>query len=365
MKILILANNDVGLYKFRKELIEALNQNYEVHISLPYGEFVNDLVNLGCIYHNFEFLRHNTNPFKELSLISYYKKLIKQIRPDLVLTYTIKPNVYGGLACQLLKIPYFTNITGLGTAVLNGGLMSKITLFLYKIGLKKAGTVFFQNEENKNFFINKRIVSDNYKLLPGSGVNLQEYVFCDYPKDDKPLKFLFIGRIMRDKGIEEFLSCAEHIKKSHSNTQFDIIGDFDEEAYKTIIEQLEEKNIINYLGVQSDVKPFIKSHHATILPSYHEGISNVLLESAASGRPVIATDVSGCRETYDDNVTGFSCKAKSTESLISAVEKFIALTYDEKIQMGVKARTKAEAQFDRNIVINAYLNEINKLLNNK
>ena len=362
MKVLILTNCGSGLFHFRKELLKALSTQHEVHIAFPKDEYVDKLVKVGCVYHRFEFFRHGTNPFKEFQLILRYKKLIKKIQPDIVLTYTIKPNVYGGLACQLLKVPYITNVTGLGIAILNGGLMSKITLFLYKIGLNKATTVFFQNEENKNFFIKKHIVKQNYRLLPGSGVNLNEFSFCDYPDENEPLKFLFIGRIMKDKGIEEFLQCAKHIKAFNPNIQFDIIGGFDEDKYKPIITEYENAKIINYFGVQSDVKPFIKSHHAIILPSYHEGTSNVLLESAACGRPVIATDVAGCRETYDDEISGIGCKAKSCESLITAVEKFLNFSYSQKAEMGIAARKKIESQFDRKIVIDAYINEINKLL---
>lgn len=360
MKILILANNDVGLYKFRKELIEALLKEHEVHISLPYGEFVDDMVELGCIYHNVEFDRHGTNPIKELGQISYYKKLLKSIKPNVVLTYTIKPNIYGGMACAAVKVPYFCNITGLGTAIENLGIMQKISLTLYRLGLKKARKVFFQNQQNLDFMLKHKVVKSNYHLLPGSGVNLNNFTLMDYPNEQTNINFLFIGRVMKDKGIDEFLSMAKQIKSKYQCTSFDIIGMIDGD-YEDTINTAVSEGYINYHGLQSDVKPFVQKSHCVVLPSYHEGMANVLLEAAASGRPVIATDIAGCRETFDDGVSGFSCEPKSAESLIGAVEKFITIPYEQKKEMGIAGRKKVEQQFDRQIVINAYLKEINNL----
>lgn len=360
MKILILANNDVGLYKFRKELIEALLKEHEVHISLPYGEFVDDMVELGCIYHNVEFDRHGTNPIKELGQISYYKKLLKSIKPNVVLTYTIKPNIYGGMACAAVKVPYFCNITGLGTAIENLGIMQKISLTLYRLGLKKARKVFFQNQQNLDFMLKHKVVKSNYHLLPGSGVNLNNFTLMDYPNEQTNINFLFIGRVMKDKGIDEFLSMSKQIKSKYQCTSFDIIGMIDGD-YEDTINTAVSEGYINYHGLQSDVKPFVQKSHCVVLPSYHEGMANVLLEAAASGRPVIATDIAGCRETFDDGVSGFSCEPKSAESLIGAVEKFITIPYEQKKEMGIAGRKKVEQQFDRQIVINAYLKEINNL----
>ena len=360
MKILILANNDIGLYKFRKELIEALLKENEVHISLPYGEFVDNMVQMGCVYHNVEFDRHGTNPIKELGQISYYKKLIKQVLPDVVLTYTIKPNVYGGMACAALKVPYFCNITGLGTAIENPGIMQKISLTLYRLGLKKARKVFFQNQQNLDFMLKHKVIKSNYHLLPGSGVNLENFTLMNYPKDQTNINFLFIGRVMKDKGIDEFLYMAKKIKSRHPDTSFDIVGMMDGN-YEQIINSAVNNGYVNYYGLQSDVKPFIQKSHCVVLPSYHEGMANVLLEAAASGRPVIASDIAGCRETFDEGVSGFACKAKSAESLVDAVEKFIKLSYDKKIQMGVAGRKKVEEQFSRQIVVNTYIKEIKNI----
>lgn len=359
MKILVLANFGMGLYKFRKELLEELiNRNNDVYISLPNDEYVPELEALGCKFLETRLNRRGTNPITDLKLLLDYINLIKQIKPDVVLTYTIKPNVYGGIACRMTKTKYITNITGLGTAVENKGLIQKITLKLYKLGLKNASCVFFQNEKNRNFFKDKKIIENNTRLIPGSGVNLEQHGMEDYPENDEILKFLFIGRIMKDKGIEELLGAAKTVKASYPNVRFDLIG-ASEENYNQILEESHKLEIINYYGQQDDVHSFIKKSHATILPSYHEGTANVLLESAASGRPVLASRVPGCIETFNEGSSGLGFEVRSIDSLVKAIIQFINLPYENKKAMGISGREKMKNEFDRNIVINAYIDEIN------
>lgn len=362
MKILILANSDLGLYKFRKELIKTLVLEHKVFISLPWGEFVPEMIRLGCEYLQCEFDRHGKNPIYELKNYLYYKKIIKKIKPDIVLTYTIKPNIYGGFACAKLKIPYLVNITGLGTAVENGGFMQKFIIALYKMALRRAQQVFFQNEENLSFFIKKKIIKNNYQLIPGSGVNLFENCLEPYPQNNNVINFLFIGRIMKNKGVEEFFECAKYIRSHYPNTQFNVIGGIESNKYIQQIADLENQGVLKYYGVQKNVHEYIKNNHAIILPSYHEGLANVLLEAAACGRPIIATNVAGCRETFDDGISGLSCLPRSAQSLIESVENFIMLPYERKIEMGFAGRLKMEKEFDRKIVIKAYLQEINKVV---
>ncbi|MHB8963772.1 MAG: glycosyltransferase family 4 protein [Saccharofermentanales bacterium] len=362
MKILFLANNDVGLYKFRKELIqELINSNNQVIISLPSGEYVQHLIDMGCMFVDTKIDRRGTNPIRDFNLVMQFIKTIKMFKPDVVLTYTIKPNIYGGVACRLTKTPYIANVTGLGTSIENQGLMQKIILVLYKIGLSKSNCVFFQNQSNWNYFIEKNILNGRSRLIPGSGVNLNQHSFEEYPEEDKMLKFTYIGRIMKSKGISELLEVAERIKKTHSNVEFDIIG-FIEEKYKNQLEELNNKGIINYLGQQDDVHSFIKNSHAIILPSYHEGISNVLLESSAVGRPVLASNVAGCIETFDEGISGFGFTVKNADSLYDVIEKFIKLPYDTKKKMGFAARRKMEDKYNRRIVVNAYVEEINRAM---
>jgi galacturonosyltransferase len=365
MRILVLANFGMGLYNFRKELLEELiNRGNEVYISLPNDEYVPKLQRLGCKFIETYLDRRGTDPIQDLKLIIFYIKTIKYINPEIVLTYTIKPNVYGGIACRISKVPYLANITGLGTSVENQGLIRNITLSLYRIGLKNAACVFFQNEPNRLFFIEKNIVKNKTRLIPGSGVNLEQHNFEEYPENNGIVKFLFIGRIMKAKGIDELLDAAKKIKAQYPDTQFDLIGGI-EEDYIDQLAELEKLGVIKYHGQQEDVHSFIKIVNATILPSYHEGTANVLLESAASGRPVLASAVTGCIETFDEGLSGLGFDVKDVISLTDTITKFINLSYAEKKSMGIAGRRKMEKLFDRRIVINAYIEEINNILNNK
>jgi glycosyltransferase involved in cell wall biosynthesis len=358
MKILVLANFGMGLYNFRRELIEELiKQNHEVFISLPNDEYVPRLESLGCRFINTPVSRRGTNPITDFKLLLNYKKIIKNVKPNVVLTYTIKPNVYGGLACRLAKVPYLANITGLGTAVENGGLLQKLTLFLYKISLKKAKCVFFQNKENEEFLTQRNIISGNYKILPGSGVNLNHYAILDYPSNDK-VNFLFISRVMKEKGINQYLDAATYIKKKYPYTVFHVVG-FCEDEYEDKLREMQNKEIIKYHGKQSDVRKFHNISHCTIHPTYYpEGMSNVLLESAACGRPIITTDRSGCREIVDDGVNGYLVVKENSQDLIRKIQKFLALNQEEKKYMGLEGRKKIEREFDRQIVVRSYLDEM-------
>lgn len=362
MRIMILANNDVGLYKFRKELLERLLEDYEVSICLPDGGFVKDMINMGCKFIKCALLdRHGTNPVKELKLLSYYKKILKKHKPDVVFTYTIKPNVYGGIACAKLGIPYVANITGLGTAVENGGIMQKVTLALYKAGLKKAQKVFFQNTENRDFMVSHKVVKGAYDMLPGSGVNLNQYTVTEYPNGET-IDFLFIARVMKEKGIDQYLEAAKYIRAKYPQTRFHVCG-VCEQDYKERLTKLQNRGIITYHGLVSDIAAMHTISSCTIHPTYYpEGLSNVLLESCACGRPIITTNRSGCREVVDNGINGFVVKEKNSRDLIAKIEAFLALSWEERKQMGLAGRQKVEQEFDRRIVVNKYLNEIRNIV---
>lgn len=358
MKIMILANFGMGLYKFRKELIERLVEDgHEIDVVMPFDEYVPRLKALGCNMIDIPLERRGTNPFKDIKLVIDYIKVIKKQRPDMILTYTIKPNIYGGIACRILGVPRISNVTGLGTAVTSGGFTGKVALKLYKIGLKGAKCVFFQNEPNKELFLDSGIYSGKTKVIPGSGVNLDYHKPEEFPSINSSIRFLFVGRIMKAKGVDELIVAAKAIRKKYDNVEFHMVGGM-EDDYNLIIESAIEQNIIKYHGVQDDVHSFIKDSHCTILPSYHEGMANVLLESAASGRPVIASRVAGCVETFDEGISGFSFTVKSSESLIEAIEKFLKLDYDSMNRMGLEGRIKMETEYDRNIVVKSYIEEI-------
>lgn len=369
MKVLILANNDVGLFKFRKELLEALiSAKHEVFLSLPNGGFVPDMVQMGCKFIDTPISRHGTNPVTDLKLLARYCSIIKSVAPDIVFTYTIKPNVYGGYACQICKVPYVANVTGLGTAVENGGLLQKITLALYKTGLRGAQKIFFQNEANRDFMLNHGTVSGNYALIPGSGVNLDHFAPLPYPANDDEVHFVFISRIMKEKGIDQYLDAAQHFyslrhceKRSDEAIRecvFHVCG-FCEPEYQGKLEELVEKGVVKFHGLVRDVREVLKDVHCTVHPSFYpEGISNVLLESAACARPIITTDRSGCKEVIDDGENGFIVKQKDSEDLIGKISKFLALTHEQKKKMGEAGRAKVEREFNRQIVVDAYLKEL-------
>lgn len=357
-KILILANNDVGLFKFRKELIEELLKENEVYISLPYGTLVEPLIEMGCKFIHTPIDRRGINPIKDIFLLKKYKLIMNDVKPDIVLTYTIKPNVYGGFICSKLKIPYIVNITGLGTAVENGGILQKITVVLYKLSMKKAQCIFFQNQENMDFFDKYHINKKKKQLIPGSGVNIDYFTPLPYP-NDKTIEFVFIARVMKQKGIDQYIEAAKYIRKKYPQTKFHICG-FCEEEYESILKDLEEKNIIQYHGLVSDIREILKITHCTIHPTYYpEGMSNVLLESCASARPIITTDRSGCREIVDDGINGYVVKRKNTLDLINGIEKFINLSSNEKEIMGVNGRKKVEKEFNRKIIVREYVEKIN------
>lgn len=360
-KVLILVNHDVVIYNFRLEIVQRLLEDgYEVYISSPYGERIDDLISLGCKYVEANISRHGTNIFEEMKLFSYYRKIMKEIKPDVVLTFTIKPNVYGGLAARLNGIPYIANITGLGTAVENKGLLQKISIMLYKIALKKVNCVFFQNEENQQFFIDKKIAINKHKLIPGSGVNLEYFHLMEYPSDET-IEFVFISRIMREKGIDHYLEAAEYIRKKYPFTRFHICG-FCEEAYEDKLKTFQDKGIIIYHGMLRDVREVIRKTHCTIHPTFYpEGMSNVLLESAACGRPLITTNRSGCREIVDHDLNGYLVESQNIQDLIEKIEEFIKLDYKKKVKMGLAGRKKIESEFDRKIVVDAYIEELQKL----
>lgn len=357
-KVLILANHSIVIYNFRIELIQRLvRDGYEVHLSAPYDELIDEIIKEKCIYHDIELERRKTNPFKDYKLLKSYKKLIEETKPDMIFSYTIKPNIYGGIAAARAGIPFIPNVTGLGSAVENNNLLSKFVVLLYKVAFRKAQTVFFQNTENMNFFKEKKIAIGKHKLLPGSGVNLERFSLLDYPREDET-NVVFISRIMKEKGVDEYLEAAERIKEEYHNVHFHICG-FCEESYQDRLKQMQDAHIIQYHGMVKDVRSVLKDMHCVVLPSYHEGMSNVLLEGAATGRPLITSNVPGCRETLENNKGGYLVDVQDADDLAKKIEQFIMLSYEEKKSMGIAAREYVVKHFDRQIVVDAYMNELN------
>lgn len=362
MKILIITNNFSGLHSFRREVVKALvDDGCHVTIAAPFDDKKTYFEEIGCVLINMQFNRKGMNPLKDLGLILRYRKLLRQVKPDVVLSYTIKPNLYGGMACQLCGIPQIVNVTGLGSAVENPGWLQRLTILLYKVGLRKTRMVFFQNKANMEFCQQHGMVSGKMRLIPGSGVNLQHHYQQDYPAQTEPIRFIFISRILKEKGIDDYLIAAHEIKAKYPETEFHVLGAC-EENYAERLEKLQADGIIIYHGKQPDVRPYIGSAWCMVHPSYYpEGMSNVLLESCAAGRPIITTDRPGCGEIVEEGINGFIVKQRDGYDVSRKIEQFIQIPYERKREMGLAARRKVEREFDRQMVVDAYLKEITSL----
>lgn len=364
--ILVLGNSDSGLYDFRREVLgELLQEGYSVHVSVPDTGYADKIRELGCIYHETAMERRGMNPAKDGKLFLFYRKLLRQVRPAAVLTYTIKPNIYGGVACRLQRTPRIVNVTGLGTTLEHEGMMQKLIVFLYRMGLKNAGCVFFQNEKNLAFMKQKGCLQQNAvtKVIPGSGVNLEEHRAKPYPKD-RELRFVSVMRIMQDKGIGELLEAARRIHEKHPEAVFELLGSYEEETrerYEPLIEDLQSKGIVRYYGYRDDIPEFYEHCCAVIHPSYHEGMSNVLQEAAATARPVLASDINGCREIFEDGISGIAFLPKDADSLTGAIGRFLELSLKEREEMGRQARAYVEQHFDRKGVVREYAEMLKKL----
>jgi len=365
MKVLIICNCASGLLHFRGLLVKRIiDEKMSAVAVVPVSsdpvekQCESDLLSLGCCLIHTPIDRRGMNPVKDFALFRTYLKLLRREKPDLVITYTIKPNTYGGIACRLANVPYAVNITGLGTAFEGNGVVKKIVCALYKISLKKAKIVFFENSENRDIIVNLGLVErERTKVLAGAGVDLEKFSFVDYPADDGETKFLFIGRVMREKGIDELISAMRRLRGDGVRCSLDVVGGF-EENYADTLKACEDEGWLRYHGVQSDVRPFIARANCFVLPSYHEGMANTNLESAASGRPVITSNIHGCLEAVIDGESGFLCEAKNADALYETMKCFACLPYEKKAAMGARGRGHMEAVFDKRSVVEETLRGI-------
>ncbi len=362
--VALITNHDDDVYCFRKELIEGLiDRGYDMLISCPYGEKLELMSHIDYIYDDVRIDRRGTNAFDDIKLYSHYKKLLKKYRPCAVLTYTVKPNVYAAAAAHLLKIPYICNVTGFGNVMKTGALTRRLIFGMYAYSLRRANYVFFQNNTNMALAQKNRMLKGEYGLIPGSGVALDRFTPMPYPTDER-IVFNYMGRVIKDKGVDDYIEAAKRIKKKYPNTQFNILGFIEqsEAHYEAELKKLEEDGVLSYLGQQKLVQPFIASSHALIHPSYGEGMSNVLLENAACARPLITTDSHGCRETVEDGVTGFIYKKGDVDALTETIERFLKMDNSRREKMGLAGRAKMEKEFSRTIVVESYAKILEKIL---
>ncbi|MCR4814964.1 MAG: glycosyltransferase family 4 protein [Lachnospiraceae bacterium] len=375
--IALLTNNDDDVYCFRLELIRAfLEEGYRVLISCPDGPKFDVMDEIGLkknrdfIYDDPPIDRRGTSVRKDFKLMTHYKKLFKQYRPSVVLTYTAKPNVYASLVAHSLHIPVINNVTGLGSIVNTGGIKKKFIMWLFKRAYRGSSCIMFQNSTNMELAKKLGWVKGDSRLIPGSGVDLKRYPVQNYPEGGDGITgdtvvFNYIGRILHDKGVDDYIAAAGRIKEKYPNTEFNMLGFIEptESHYESELKELGEKGIVFYRGSQKDVKPWIKRAHGIIHPStYGEGMSNVLLENASSGRLIITTDNPGCMETVNDGVSGYIYHGGNVDELVEKIEKTVhELSNEERRRMGLRGREKIEKEFSREIVISAYLGKIKEL----
>ena len=360
-RVLILGNDHTTIYNFRRELLERLvADGYQVGIALPADPRNEAFRELGCRVIETRLSRFGTNPFKEFATLVRYTRLIGALRPDVVLTYTAKPNIYGGIASQILRVPYLTTITGVGTVFQSDGLLKRVSVLLQRLALRRSARVFFQNAANLRTFQELGIVRDNVALLPGSGVNLSLHRLEPYAPDDGVVRFITVSRLRRDKGFDELFAAIRSVCAVRDDVEFHVVGWYEDETYRDVVVEMQEHYPVTMHGSvsQERVHDLIAQSHCLIHPSHHEGMANVLLEASAAGVPSLASDIPGCREAIDDGVTGFLVPVRDAAALASTIERLADLPWADRREMGLAARRKMEAEFDREQVVKRYVEEI-------
>lgn len=363
-KILLLGNQARILCLTRFELVKALvDRGWTVFVSVPESKYAAPFAEAGCRLIDTPLDRRGLTPLSDLKLRGIYQKIIGEVRPDLVLTFTVKPNIYGVRAAAKLGIPAIPTITGVGTSIQKRGFLQKLVFSLYRSSLRRVPAVFFQNTANMELFrLLGMVRPDQARLVSGSGVNLEKHALLPYPDPEKPVRFLFIGRLMEEKGVNEYIEAARRLHAERPEVRFGLLGYSEEPDVLDRVKRLSEDGVIDYFGYVDDVRPYLTEAQALVHPSWHEGMANTLLEAAAAGRPVIASNIAGCRETFTEGQTGFGFRPHDVESLYRALTAFLALSYEERRAMGAAGRVKIEYEFDRRKVDAAYLEEIDRVL---
>ncbi|MCS6821744.1 MAG: glycosyltransferase family 4 protein [Microscillaceae bacterium] len=364
MRIAIVLNTSWNIYNFRQGLVQSLLQEgHQIIAIAPYDKYSEKLVEMGCEYKPVKLQNKGSNPFKDLQFTWQLFKIFRETSPDIVLQFTIKPNIYGTFAARLLNIPVVNNVCGLGTVFLRKGLTSLVAKLLYKLAFWFPEKVFFQNEEDLKLFVEKRLV--DYKitdLVPGSGIDLNKFQPQEKPTKNKEFTFLMIARLLYDKGIMEYVEAANILKNKGIEARFQILGAVEEDANlgvsQKIVEQWVENGIIEYLGTTDDVTQYIAQADCVVLPSYREGTPRSLLEAASMAKPLIATNIAGCKQTIDHGVNGFLCEIKNSYDLAHQMEKMYKLPSEKLQAMGKASRKKVEREFDERFVIKKYLHTI-------
>lgn len=366
MKLAIVLNTSWNIYNFRMNFVKTLlGKGYEVHTIAPHDPYTKFLEEVGCIHHDVTMDSRGVNPIKDTALFFELLGIYRKVKPDVILHFTIKPNVYGTLAASLLKIPSINNVCGLGTVFLKRNLVSTIAMTLYKIAFLFPKKVFFQNSDDLQLFLDKNLIPKaSADLIPGSGVDLNRFQPMEFNRN-KVFTFLLISRLITDKGILEYIQAIENLKQKGLNARFQLLGAKDPKHQRGIqlevIDQWISTGAVEYLGTTDDVRKFIQKADCIVLPSYREGTPRTLLEAASSSKPIIATDVPGCHHVVEDNHNGLLCKIKSADDLAEKMEKMYTLDDETLKAFGVNGRKKIECQFDEKLVIDKYVRELETL----
>lgn len=360
MRIAIVLNTSWNIYNFRMNFIRTLlKQGHEVHTIAPEDTYTPMIREAGCIHHRVKMDSRGANPLKDSALILELFAIYRKVRPDVILHYTIKPNVYGTIAAALLGIPVINNVCGLGTVFLKDNLVSSIAIFLYRISFRFASKVFFQNSDDQKLFIDKKLVPSNaVDTIPGSGIDLTKFQPVSFRRNNK-FTFLLISRLITDKGVLEFVEAVKKLKSNGMDAHFQVLGAMDPLHKRGIkVELIAEwinSGTIEYLGTTSDVRQFIENADCVVLPSYREGTPRTLLEAASSSKPIIATDVPGCNNVVKHNFNGFLCRLKDADDLADKMKNMASLSDEQLKKFGRNGRAKMEAEYDESLVINKYL----------
>lgn len=363
MKVAIVLNTSWNIYNFRLNFIKKLLEHgHEVHTIAPHDDFSPQLQRMGCVHHDVKMDSRGANVVRDTLLFFELRSIYKQIRPDIILHYTIKPNVYGTLAAATLRIPAINNVCGLGTVFLKENLVSKVAMFLYRVSFRYAKKVFFQNPDDRTFFIEKKLVPPGIAdLLPGSGIDLQHFQPVPFRRN-ATFTFLLVSRLITDKGILEYIEAVKKLRQEGVQARFQLLGPKDPKHKRGIklrvIEEWIKSGTVEYLGTTQDVRHFMSEADCIVLPSYREGTPRTLLEAASISKPIIATNVPGCKHVVEHNANGLLCEMKNVDDLASQMKHMASLDAVTLQWMGENGRKKVEREFDETIVIKKYLDSI-------
>ncbi len=370
--IAISANTSWYLYNFRKNtIISLINDGYDVIAIAPEDEYSEKLTDLGCEFIDINIDQGGTNPVRDLKTLFGFYRIYKTKNIDVVLNFTPKNNIYSTLAAHFNNTKAINNIAGLGILFINESMSSKIARLLYRVSQSKASKLFFQNEDDRQLFLENKITTNvPTDRLPGSGVDLSRFILTPAPDDNK-VRFLLIARMLYDKGIQQYVDAARNLKQKYGTTvELCLLGFLDVNNPSAVstgdMNSWVEEGIINYLGVSDNVEQEIAIVDCMVLPSYYrEGVPKSLLEAGAMGKPIVTTDNVGCRETVDVGINGYLCEPRSSESLTEKLELIINMSHEQRLAMGLKSREKIQKEFDEKIVINKYLAAIDVCIQNK